>query len=131
MKFKIFDGKQISVRTLQWKKMKIPEGLTIIKLYDKHNLIGSCFINCFWVYNFVINPKFRNLGYGSKLLKKVEKEIFKRYDAVKLIPQGNDPGLREFYSKNGYTGYDEEEQINHEGEKEYWTMWKVKSCENN
>ena len=126
MRYKKFKSNQIRLRNLDWKTShKAKKGL-IIKLYDKHNLIGNCLIQDNWIYSLVINPKFRNQGYGSKLLKIAEKEILKKEKCVCLIPQDNKPNLRNFYSKNGFVGFSTTEQLEHDGEKDYWLMWKDK-----
>lgn len=124
MRYKTFKPNQIRIRNLDWKTSHKAKKGTIIKLYDKHNLVGNCLIESNWIYSLVINPKYRNNGYGSKLLEIAEKEIFKKYDAVCLIPQDNKTELREFYSKNNYVGFSLTEQEEHEGEKDYWMMWK-------
>lgn len=60
----------------------------IIKLYDDKKWIGQIMIEDNWVFNFSINPKYRGLGLGTKLLKKAENKILKNgYDEVYLYPQ--------------------------------------------
>lgn len=124
MRYKIYKPNQIRIRDLDWKNShKIQDGF-IIKLYDNHTLVGNCYIVENWIYNLVINPKFRDKGYGSKLLKIAENVIIKKYKSVRLTPQDNNSGLREFYAKNGFVGFSLTEQEKHDGEKEYWEMWK-------
>lgn len=60
----------------------------IIKLYDDKKWIGQIMIEDNWVFNFSINPKYRGLGLGTKLLKKAENKILKNgYNEVYLYPQ--------------------------------------------
>ena len=109
---------------MNWEKTVKVEADKIIKLYDPY-LIGSLYIKENWIYNLVVNPKYRNKGYGSKLLKIAEKEIFKKYNKVRLTPQDNNDSLREFYSKNGYEGYSKDNPYYEAEDKGWWEMWKL------
>lgn len=124
MQYRILKSNQSRVRCLNWKKTVKIEADKIIKLYDPY-LIGSLYIKENWIYNLVVNPKYRNKGYGSKLLKIAEKEIFKKYNKVRLTPQDNNDSLREFYSKNGYEGYSKDNPYYEEEDKGWWEMWKL------
>ena len=97
---------------------------TIFKIYGRGHLIASCYIANNWIYNLVVNPKYRNKGYGKALLKEAEKEILKKYKTVNLTPQDNDPKLREFYSKLGYSGFTGNEPGYEEEDKTWWVMTK-------
>ena len=96
----------------------------IIKLYNKGVLLGSLCIKENWIYNLVVNPKFRFNGYGKKLIKKAEKIISRKYKTINLTPQDNDESLRLFYSKLGYSGYDETSPGYEEEDKSWWVMSK-------
>lgn len=125
MRYRILKSNQSRVRCLNWKKTVKVEADKIIKLYDPY-LIGSLYIKENWIYNLVVNPKYRNKGYGSKLLKIAEKEIFKKYNKVRLTPQDNNDSLREFYSKNGYECYSKDNPYYEEEDKGWWEMWKLR-----
>ena len=125
MRYRILKSNQSRVRCLNWKETVKVEADKIIKLYDPY-LIGSLYIKENWIYNLVINPKYRNKGYGSKFLKIAEKEIFKKYNKVRLTPQDNNDSLREFYSKNGYEGYSKDNPYYEEEDKGWWEMWKLR-----
>ena len=125
MHYRILKSNQSRIRCLNWKKTVKVEADKIIKLYDPY-LIGSLYIKENWIYNLVINPKYRNKVYGSKLLKIAEKEIFKKYNKVMLTPQDNNDSLREFYSKNGYEGYSKDNPYYEEEDKGWWEMWKLR-----
>lgn len=125
MHYRILKSNQSRVRCLNWKETVKVEADKIIKLYDPY-LIGSLYIKENWIYNLVINPKYRNKGYGSKLLKIAEKEIFKKYNKVRLTPQDNNDSLREFYSKNDYEGYSKDNPYYEEEDKGWWEMWKLR-----
>ena len=125
MRYRILKSNQSRVRCLNWKKTVKIEADKIIKLYDPY-LIGSLYIKENWIYNLVVNPKYRNKGYGSKLLKIAEKEIFKKYNKVRLTPQDNNDSLRKFYSKNGYEGYSKDNPYYEEEDKGWWEMWKLR-----
>ena len=70
MQYRILKSNQSRVRCLNWKKtVKVKvETDKIIKLYDPY-LIGSLYIKENWIYNLVVNPKYRNKGYASKILE--------------------------------------------------------------
>ena len=125
MHYRILKSNQSRIRCLNWKKTVKVEADKIIKLYDPY-LIGSLYIKENWIYNLVVNPKYRNKVYGSKLLKIAEKEIFKKYNKVMLTPQDNNDSLREFYSKNGYEGYSKDNPYYEEEDKGWWEMWKLR-----
>ena len=59
MHYSILKSNQSRVRCLNWKETVKVEADKIIKLYDPY-LIGSLYIKENWIYNLVINPKYRN-----------------------------------------------------------------------
>ena len=125
MKAKIYKtGRNRSI--LNWKNgYRIDRFSTLLKIRDKGNLIATCYLKGEYVYGLVVNPKFRNSGYGKKMLAYAEKVLGKNgYKEMKLIPQDNDDNLRNYYSKLGFTGHDKSEPGYEEEDKEWWIMSK-------
>lgn len=130
MKIRKYKLWQTSYRScINWKhRIKSKKNGTVLKIYNNGILIGNVIFydNDNVIYNLSINPKYQFKGYGSMLLKAAEKEIFKKFNEVKLTPQDNDESLRLFYSKNGYTGFDERDEGYEEEDKTWWIMTKRK-----
>jgi len=125
MKIKSYKSIQTSYRSLDWSRKKSNDNFDfIIKLYNKGSLLGSLCIRENWIYNLVVNPKFRLNGYGKKLINEAEKIICRKYKTVNLTPQDNDESLRLFYLKLGYSGYDETTPGYEEEDKTWWVMSK-------
>ena len=97
---------------------------TILKLKNGSELIGNLLIVGNWIFNFSINPKYRRMGYGKMLLSKAEKIIAKDFKEVKLTPKDNDPELRKYYTKLGYSGHTGNEADYVAEDKYFWTMTK-------
>jgi len=125
MKIKKYKSNQTSYRSLDWSRKKSNDNFDfIVKLYNKGSLFGSLCIRENWIFNLVVNPKFRFNGYGKKLIKEAEKIIKKKYKTVNLTPQDNDESLRLFYSKLGYSGFNENTPGYEEEDKTWWIMSK-------
>jgi N-acetylglutamate synthase-like GNAT family acetyltransferase len=110
-----------------WKCKYKPKAnnVMIVKLRKKGELLGSCYISNSYIWGLVVNPKYRNRGYGGIILNAVEKEAKKLgYKKLFLIPQDNEPKLRRYYSKFGYTGHDVNEPGYEEEDKSWWVMEK-------
>ena len=107
------------------KKIKV-RGATILKLRIGNSLIGSCYIRQNYVFSLCVNPKYRKHGYGEALLDMASKEIAKKgYDKMLVIPADNEPKLRKWYGKLGFSGYSEDEPGYEEEDKEWWVMWRA------
>ena len=125
MKIKVYKSNQTSYRSLDWSRKKKNMNFdSILKIYNNGVLLGSLCIRENWIYNLVVNPKYRFNGYGKKLIEKAEIIISKKYKTVNLTPQDNDESLRLFYSKLGYSGYDENSPEYEEEDKTWWVMSK-------
>ena len=122
MRIKFYKNKTRARSIFNWNKSFKKN--FFLKLKNKSNLIGTCYLKDGFIYSLVINPKYRNKGYGKLLLKAAEIRLRKlNYKMVKLIPQDNDDSLREFYSKQGYIGLDKHPDYEEEN-KEWWIMYK-------
>ena len=124
MKIKVYKSNQTSYRSLDWSRKKNINFDSILKIYNKGSLLGSLCIRENWIYNLVVNPKFRFNGYGKKLIKEAEKIISKKYKTINLTPQDNDESLRLFYSKLGYSGFNENTPGYEKEDKTWWKMFK-------
>lgn len=127
MKIKQYKNKNQRVRSINWKKSYHPivDPEVVFKLRNKGELIGSCYIVKDFIYSLVVNPKYRKNGYGRRLLLAAEKAIKRNgFKKAKLIPQDNEPKLRKYYSKFGYTGHDVNEPGYEEEDKFWWVMEK-------
>ena len=127
MKVKVYKNQRIR-SVVDWKKTYYPIDIpdNVIKIRNKGELIGSCFIRGCFIYGLVVNPKYRKNGYGKILLSKAEKLIKKHgYDKSMLVPQDNEPKLRKYYSACGYTGYSGNEPGYEEEDKTWWVMKKI------
>lgn len=114
--------KKGKVYNLSWDKMFYPNGTPII--IKEKEIIASCYVRNNFIYSLVVNPKYRRMGYGSKLLKLAEEQIKKNYKCSKVVPQDNDLKLRDYYSKNGYLGFSKSETDYIDEDKYWWIMWK-------
>lgn len=125
MKIKSYKSNQTSYRSLDWSRKKKNDNFDlVVKIYNKGSLLGSLCIRENWIYNLVVNPKFRFNGYGRKLIKEAEKIIGKKYKTINLTPQDNDESLRLFYSKLGYSGFNKNTPGYEEEDKTWWKMFK-------
>ena len=76
---------------------------TVIQIFENDSeLIGCCSVKGRWIFNLIVNPNKRGLGYGKKLLKTAEDIIAKNYDYSALVPEDNNEQLRKYYSSAGY-----------------------------
>lgn len=79
----------------------------IYMMYDDNTFVGTLRYNLFWdntpFINFIyINEKYRNNGYGTKLLNHFEKDMKnKKYNIVLTSSLSNEQG-QFFFRKNGY-----------------------------
>ncbi len=78
-----------------------------LELIDKNIIIGSV-LGTFngrraWIYHIAIHPAYQNKGYGSVLLKKVER-ILRKKQATRIIVAINiaNEKVIPFYQKQGY-----------------------------
>lgn len=104
LEFNIKTDSNLTVRsTKNWNsKRKLNMEATRILAFLDSELVGQIVICKNWIRFFVVNPKYRGVGIGSKLLKKAEKLIAKNFMSAKLHPQDDSENLIEFYSAKGY-----------------------------
>jgi len=121
MKIKIYNKPQ-SVRSISkgWSYKKTPKADFIIKLRDKGELLGVCYLKNNFLFGLFVNPKYRNKGYGGILIKTAIKVANKQ---LSLIPLGNDEKLRKYYEKFGFVGYTGKE-VGYEAEDKNWWIMK-------
>lgn len=124
---KVNNYKTASIMDFNWKRKKLTIPVTLIKLRENSNLIGCCYVSYNWIFNLIVNPKFRKQGYGKKIIDAACKIIWKKYKYVNLVPQDNDSSLRKYYSSLGFIGYSENEEGYEAEDKNWWTMWKTKN----
>lgn len=104
IKYNVKTRGKLKIRSvLNWSDKYWSTDGTLLRLYN-HGLIGQCFIVDDWIYSFTVNPKYRNRGFGKRIIRKAEKIIAKerKYEYAHLEPLNNDPKLREYYHRLGY-----------------------------
>lgn len=121
---KVNSYKTASIMDFNWKRRKLTIPIKLIKLRDNSQLIGCCYVSHNWIFNLVVNPKFRGNNYGKIIVDAACKEIWKTYNKVMLTPQDNEPKLRKYYSSLGFSEYSKSEKGYEEEDKTWWAMWK-------
>lgn len=90
-----------------WEQMfRLEESETefVIRAFVENEIIGQIAIQDEWIFFLAVNPDFRKLGIGSKLLKLAEKEISKKHQFVALnVQKGSEETLIPYYTKRGYS----------------------------
>lgn len=74
-------------------------------LYVGKNVIGQVCVSfnnnsTLFLHNLVVNKDYRKNGYGSALLREVEKRW--KFNSITLFVDNCDPNLIRFYESNGY-----------------------------
>lgn len=89
-----------------WNKMfrlESSEFECVIRAYFEDDIIGQVAIQDEWIFFLAVDPDFRELGIGSKLLNLAEKEISKKHQFVALNVQKEfEDMLLPYYTKRGY-----------------------------
>jgi ribosomal protein S18 acetylase RimI-like enzyme len=99
--------------------MMVEQGAAIIWIAEIHGsgLIGQCFVSLkrnrpeladgairAYIYGFRVKPKFRNLGIGTQIMRKIEEDLYKRKFRLVTLNVGQDNhAARRFYERLGYT----------------------------
>jgi len=126
MKIKIYTCSQ-SVRSIRngWNSKYIPSRVDyIIKLRDRGNLLGVCYLRENTLYGLIVNPNFRGKGYGKILIEAAEKIVKKKFKELKLTPKDNNPKLRKYYESLGFVSFTNKEKCFEEEDKSWWVMTK-------
>ena len=104
IKFNYKTASNLNVRsTKNWNnKRKLSMEATRILAFLDSEVVGQIVVCKNWIYYLTVNPKYRGVGIGSKLLKKAEKLIAKDFMFATLHPQDDNEDLIEFYLAKGY-----------------------------
>jgi ribosomal protein S18 acetylase RimI-like enzyme len=78
----------------------------VIRAFVENEIVGQIAVQDEWVFFFVVDPDFRELGIGSKLLSLAEKEISKKHQFVALnVEKESEKSLIPYYTKHGYSPF--------------------------
>jgi len=131
MQIKRYCGNQRVRSVYNWNRsFKLDKRFQVIKIRHKGELIGNVAVEKDFIYFLIVNPKFRNRGFGKLLISEAEKIIFKKYNQVNIVPRDNDEELRKYYSFLGYIGHSKNEVGYDEADKFFWTMTKRRKNDN-